>query len=314
MPKKTVPVKHKFTCIACLATFRTWNQTCMACGGVSTLRAGETVVSQVLDKDMQVVQTTVTNSGASKREPADTTVGLGEVDELIVTRESCGIESIDEVLGDGMAFPSAILLGAERGCGKTTSMLQTAHAMCARRKRVLMGIGEQSPEAIKAMSLRLGLTLPDRYFRLSMGTDFEEFQDNCESFRPDVFMMDALDNYETEAADGRFGTASQKETIAMAIKSMVHDRPGRWDCLEAPLAIVSSHMNKIGEFRGTTPVEHMLDVCLKLIAETAEKRIRVLCDGKNRFGASDVVRFVRMIEIGLVSVKVSESGDSMQCS
>src|SRR5918997_6241431 len=56
---------------------------------------------------------------------------LAEIDEADAPRQATGIGEFDRILGGGVVPGSAVLVGGEPGIGKSTLLLQVAHALAA---------------------------------------------------------------------------------------------------------------------------------------------------------------------------------------
>src|SRR5687767_1965052 len=56
---------------------------------------------------------------------------LAEIDEADAPRQPSGIGEFDRILGGGVVPGSAVLVGGEPGIGKSTLLLQVAHALAA---------------------------------------------------------------------------------------------------------------------------------------------------------------------------------------
>src|SRR5436309_11854731 len=56
-------------------------------------------------------------------------LALAEIDEADTPRRASGIGEFDRILGGGIVPGSAVLIGGEPGIGKSTLLLQVAHAL-----------------------------------------------------------------------------------------------------------------------------------------------------------------------------------------
>lgn len=70
-------------------------------------------------------------------------------------RLSTGMDELDRVLGGGVVPGSAVLLGGDPGIGKSTLLLQAAHALAARGHPTLYVSSEESAEQIRLRAARL---------------------------------------------------------------------------------------------------------------------------------------------------------------
>src|SRR3954467_3251869 len=74
---------------------------------------------------------------------------LDEIDEADTPRRPTGIGEFDRVLGGGVVPGSAVLVGGEPGIGKSTLLLQVAHALASDRDdKVTRGQGNKVKKGV----------------------------------------------------------------------------------------------------------------------------------------------------------------------
>src|SRR3954466_3178028 len=79
-----------------------------------------------------------------------------EIDSVVSTRLTTGIDEFDRVLGGGVVPGSLVLIGGEPGIGKSTLLLQAAAHFANTSGPVLYSSGEESEHQIKSRGERLG--------------------------------------------------------------------------------------------------------------------------------------------------------------
>ncbi|MDI7252398.1 MAG: AAA family ATPase, partial [Actinomycetota bacterium] len=100
-----------------------------------------------------------------------------------------GIPELDRVLGGGAVPGSLVLLGGEPGIGKSTLLLQAAHALSVGGARVLLVSGEESAAQIASRARRIGCLHPDLY--LLCETDLGRVEEAVWELEPRVVVMDS---------------------------------------------------------------------------------------------------------------------------
>src|SRR3954470_25042692 len=79
-----------------------------------------------------------------------------DIDTVVSTRLTTGIDEFDRVLGGGVVPGSLVLIGGEPGIGKSTLLLQAAAHFANTTGPVLYSSGEESEHQIKSRGQRLG--------------------------------------------------------------------------------------------------------------------------------------------------------------
>ncbi|HMA16869.1 MAG TPA: ATPase domain-containing protein, partial [Thermoanaerobaculia bacterium] len=115
-----------FVCQSCGAGSPKWLGRCPECGEwnsyVEETRAPATPTPSGLPRAMSLV----------------------EVSAPPVGRLQTGLAGFDRVLGGGLVAGSVVLVGGEPGIGKSTLLLQTAHALATGSRSVLYAAAEES--------------------------------------------------------------------------------------------------------------------------------------------------------------------------
>src|SRR3954469_910878 len=115
--------RTQFLCNSCGSVHLKWMGKCPDCG---TWDALEEYKAPTPDARAA--------SRAGGHQTGDLTQGgqaltLAEIDEADAPRQPTGIGEFDRILGGGVVPGSAVLVGGEPGIGKSTLLLQVAHAL-----------------------------------------------------------------------------------------------------------------------------------------------------------------------------------------
>lgn len=229
-------------------------------------------------------------AGASSGRQA---VQLGSVeageDSLRITT---GVSEFDRVLGGGVVVGGVVLVGGDPGIGKSTILLQTAHAIGAQAdSSVLYVTGEESLPQVAARARRLGLN-PDVIDALAE-TQVEQIQQVIQEKAPKLVIIDSIQTLYTDAIQSAPGTVSQvRESAALLTRQAKQ--------LGVALFFVG-HVTKEGSIAGPRVLEHLVDTVLQFEGDP-QSPYRLIRSIKNRFGAANEIGAFEMTGTGLISV------------
>src|SRR5262245_53799823 len=134
-------VKTVFACQACGFESSKWLGRCPDCGEWNSLLEETTAAPA---------------RGGAAPALGGKPIAYESIDTAEQERILSGIPELDRVLGGGIVPGSLVLFGGEPGVGKSTLLLQVAHAL-SRRSAVLYVSGEESERQVKMRGERLGL-------------------------------------------------------------------------------------------------------------------------------------------------------------
>src|SRR5580765_4036511 len=152
-------IRTQFICNHCGSVHPTWLGKCPDCG---TWDALEEFKAPTPDARAQATQTGNIAQGAEA-------LTLAQIDESESIRTPTGIGEFDRILGGGIVPGSVVLVGGEPGIGKSTLLLQVAHAVAGVKpsskkpdsqsppQRVLYVTSEESARQTKLRASRLGV-------------------------------------------------------------------------------------------------------------------------------------------------------------
>ncbi len=264
-----------YVCQNCGFSTGKWLGRCPDCGAWN---------SMVEERPVSTSRTVITTS--SEVTP------LTEIHTTDTNRIKTGIKELDRVLGGGIVWGSAVLIGGDPGVGKSTLLLQTIDAVVKSTSKVGLYVSaEESPEQIKMRAERMGIA-SDNILVLSE-TTLESILDRIEQTRPVFVVIDSIQTIYSETLDGAPGTVSQvRETssrLTLLAKSM-----------GIPVFIIG-HVTKEGTLAGPRVLEHVVDTVLYFEGDK-DQSYRILRAVKNRFGSTNEIGVFEMTDTGLREV------------
>src|SRR4051812_14318769 len=134
-----------FVCSGCGRNEPKWLGRCPGCGAWSTL------IEERASADDARAATPRRRAAPSRAVP------LAEVSLQDADRIPTGVPELDRVLGGGLVPGSLVLLGGERGVGKS-SLTAAVLANRGRHEPTLLVSGEESPAQVRLRAERLGAT------------------------------------------------------------------------------------------------------------------------------------------------------------
>lgn len=264
----------RFVCSECGYSSSKWLGRCPDCGAWNSF--SEEKVQKQTSKTAKTV--------------AASSMLLSEVPYESEFRFKSGISEMDRVLGGGIVFGSAILVGGEPGIGKSTMMMQVA-SNCSASRKVLYISGEESASQVRQRAERLGVDLTK--IHILCETKMEAICHVVDTEKPQVMIVDSLQTLTSEEVSSTAGSVSQMRTCCLEIVS---------HCKACGTAVFFiGHVTKEGTIAGPKIIEHMVDTVVYF--EQASMGVRLVRAAKNRFGSVDEIGIFLMKENGLEGVK-----------
>src|SRR6476646_7119636 len=214
-----------------------------------------------------------------------------DIDTVVSTRLTTGIDEFDRVLGGGVVPGSLVLIGGEPGIGKSTLLLQAAAHFAHTTGPVLYCSGEESEHQIKSRGERLGVERAPLY--LLAETCLERILEEIARLRPALIIVDSIQtvfSLKFQSAPGSIGQVREAATqLLFAAKGQ-----------NIPTFLVG-HVTKDGNLAGPKALEHIVDTVLYFEGEKHHAH-RVVRAVKNRFGAVSELGVFEMSGTGLKAV------------
>ena len=203
------------------------------------------------------------------------------------SRLPSGLTEFDRVLGGGLVPGSSVLVGGEPGIGKSTLLLQLAHAFGASGTEVLVATAEESVDQVSMRAERLGCA--------GVSVVAESNVDAIIGHAAGVgaVVVDSIQAVSVADGTGIPGGVNQVRESAQRLVRFGKDT--------ATALVLVGHVTKDGSLAGPKQLEHLVDVVLSLEGE-AELGLRVLRSQKNRFGATHQVGLFQMTDSGMKQV------------
>ena len=278
--------KTIYSCQECGAQSQKWLGRCAECGGWNTL-VEERAVPMTAGAG-------AASASAGARYSLAATAGprlYEEIDTVVSTRLTTGIEEFDRVLGGGVVPGSLVLIGGEPGIGKSTLLLQAAAHFANTTGPVLYSSGEESEHQIKSRGQRLGVERAPLY--LLAETCLERILEEVARLRPSLIIVDSVQtvfSLKFQSAPGSIGQVREAATqLLFAAKGQ-----------NIPTFLVG-HVTKDGSLAGPKVLEHIVDTVLYFEGEKHHSH-RVVRAVKNRFGAVSELGVFEMTGKGLKGV------------
>ncbi len=267
----------QFVCSSCGAASMTFSGRCYNCGEWNTL------VEQVTGGSSPEA----ISQGGIKLSAQTITKSLATDMKRIVT----GIGEVDNVLGGGIVAGSVNLIAGQPGIGKSTLLLQLAHAV-ASKLPVLYISGEESAHQIGLRAQRLGASAT--HLQLATSTIAEDIAATIADGQYKLVIVDSIQTITCKSIASAAGTVSQITNSTQLLTSAAKQTN--------TALIIVGHVTKEGSIAGPKVLEHVVDVVLQLEGDRygGFKLLRAI---KNRYGSTNEAGIFEMVDSGLQPVE-----------
>ena len=274
--------KTQFVCQQCGATYPKWAGRCENCGEWNTL------TEQTPPSSGSSAVERSTRRGKKLRPKSLRTIRHEDATQRLSTR----INDLDVVLGGGILPGGVMLLAGQPGIGKSTLLLQVAHAIAAVHE-VLYVSGEESASQVALRAQRLGATAHDR-LSFAASTSADDIAATIRSNQYQLVIVDSVQTLSLAEITSAPGTVSQITNASNAIIRAAKQ--------SGTAVILVGHVTKEGAIAGPKVLEHLVDVVLQFEGDRygGFKVVRAV---KNRYGSTSEAAIFEMGEHGLQVVE-----------
>jgi DNA repair protein RadA/Sms len=279
VPKEFFVAKRpvsRFVCSNCGYLSSTWSGKCPNCGEWNTLEEQLTATA--------IAGTVATGHALKPQSVAQSVTADNQ-------RLASGISEVDDVLGGGIVVGSVNLIAGQPGIGKSTLLLQVAHAVAA-QEPVLYVSAEESGHQVGLRAERLGTTMRSG-LELATSTSTDDIAATIATGKHKLVIVDSIQAISTSAIASAAGNVSQitNSTQLLTLAAKQSDTA----------IIIVGHVTKEGSIAGPKVLEHVVDVVLQLEGDRygGFKLLRAV---KNRFGSTNEAGIFEMAENGLQPV------------
>lgn len=268
-----------YTCQQCGAIRNKWAGRCDNCGAWNSL------VEQVTE----VTAANVVAGSSGKPLAAESITSV--TPSSAIGRIKTHIADVDTVLGGGIVPASVILIAGQPGIGKSTLLMQLAHAIAADCP-VLYVSGEESVGQVKVRADRLGAEHANLH--LAASTSADDIAATIAKSAYQVVIVDSIQTLTMNALTAAAGSVSQI-TNSSNLLTQAAKKSGT-------AVIMVGHVTKEGSIAGPKVLEHMVDVVVNLEGDRYGG-FKILRAIKNRYGSTSEAGIFEMDDAGLRPVE-----------
>ncbi len=268
--------KVRYECSSCGAFYAQWTGKCSNCGEWNTVEQQADISSIDIKKSgKQLKITTVDEVNTYNREK---------------NRITTADKQLDVVLGGGLVHGSVVLLAGQPGIGKSTLLMQVAHAL-AKENSVLYVSGEESSHQVASRAKRLKLS--SKKLQLTSTTSADDVAHTMVSNNLDIIVVDSIQTMTTENVTSAAGSVSQITNSSQLLTKAAKETD--------TVLIIVGHVTKDGSIAGPKVLEHSVDVVLQFEGDRYGG-FKVLRSVKNRYGSTNEAAIYEMENEGLIPV------------
>ena len=202
-----------------------------------------------------------------------------------------GISEVDTVLGGGVVAGSVNLIAGQPGIGKSTLLLQLAHALSTHYP-VLYVSAEESAHQIGLRAQRLGTA--SKQLQLATSTSADDIASTIAAGDYKLVIVDSIQTVSCAAISSAAGNVSQITNSTQLLTSAAKQSD--------TAVLLVGHVTKEGSIAGPKVLEHVVDVVLQLEGDRYGG-FKVLRAIKNRYGSTNEAGIFEMVDNGLQPVE-----------
>ncbi|HEX4054310.1 MAG TPA: DNA repair protein RadA [Tepidisphaeraceae bacterium] len=283
--------RTQFLCNHCGSVHPKWMGKCPDCGTWDSLES-YTPPAPDARADSRAEALGVGRIGGDLAAAAEA-LPIGQIDETQTPRLTTGIAEFDRVLGGGIVPGSVVLVGGEPGIGKSTLLLQVAHAMASasHASKVLYATSEESARQTALRAGRLGVK-SDQLLVLAE-TNVQRILHQIGRHQPAVAVVDSIQMIYKPQLPAAPGSVTQLRDCCMDLVYLAK--------ASGTAVILVGHVTKQGTLAGPKLIEHIVDTVAYFEGDRFHAHRIVRCV-KNRFGGTHEVGLFEMTGSGLREV------------
>ncbi len=268
--------KTRFECTSCGAFYSSFTGRCSSCGEWNTIQ-----------EQLDITSTSIKNGGHSLSVVSVEEVAKKSAD---IKRISSHDEQLDVVLGGGFVPGSVILLAGQPGIGKSTILLQVAHAV-SETNSVLYVSGEESSHQVASRASRLKTV--NNQLKLASSTSADDIAKTIVESEYDLVVVDSIQTMTVEAISSAAGTVSQITNSTQLLTKAAKQ--------SNTVLVLVGHVTKEGSIAGPKVLEHSVDAVLQFEGDRYGG-FKVIRSVKNRYGSTHEAAIYEMEQGGLKPV------------
>jgi DNA repair protein RadA/Sms len=296
-------VRVHFLCNQCGSSHAKWFGKCPDCGTWDSLEEYRPPTEDARDA----------RRGKMPGDAEAQALRVSEISRTAAPRLPTGIGEFDRVLGGGIVPGSAVLIGGEPGIGKSTLLLQVAHALAGGEVAmpasialapakivkakpraavpVLYVTSEESASQIAMRATRLHADAPE--LLVLAESNVQRIIGQIQKQKPAVVIIDSIQMIYQPDLPAAPGSLTQLRGCCMDLVVVAKST--------GAAVIFVGHVTKAGTLAGPKVIEHIVDAVAYFEGDRFHAHRLVRC-AKNRFGGTHEVGIFEMTESGLTPV------------
>lgn len=236
----------------------------------------------------------------AKNEASRVTLGQATMDKSKpLVYHPTRIDGLDKVLGGGVVYAKTLLLGADRGAGKTTMLLQACDGFAQGGLKAYFASGEMERDSIIQYAKRIGIQNENiGLFGDPSGVDVEDLFDDVLAFGAKLLIIDSVQVATVSDVKGDIGSPAMIKAVTNMVTSFAQAKKRA--------VIMIGHLVGTGDYGGGQTLQFLVDGLVRMDIRWAgadskgkpiDSMVRELAiEGKSRQGSSKTTSLVELYE------------------
>lgn len=172
-------------------------------------------------------------------------------------RVATNLEPFDALTGGGIPEGATVLISGESGIGKTTLLLKLCDGAATGRHKAFFITSEEQQIGLLEKAQRLGVANPNVIARgiAEDSGDIYKMAKVADEIRPSFMVIDSIQESFVSDLPYRIGSAEQQVGVLKFLRKFCEKR--------GIACMIISHVNKSGEIKGSTAIEHLTEAVLE---------------------------------------------------